>query len=266
MITIPHSILREFHSVARKLDRRRQDRTVEIAAGRSGQTLQIAGDDVVLRYHSLGRRPETRLTVPLETFADLQSRANESVVFSSNSHGQVEVSNSDDDASRVRCYPAPRPVRFPLQTPERFTPARLGLLGALAGASRVAAKDSTSRYVLNRIQLRGKAGEIVASDSRQLLKQDDFVFPWSGDVLVPRSDLYGALSALGHPNVAMARTTTHVWVKTGSWSIGLLIDSTGRFPDVAGLFERLRTLSSHLVLHPADRSILVRELSEVAWK
>src|SRR5690242_19917107 len=108
-ISIAHSILREFQAVARKLDRRRHNRTVEIMSDRSGLMLQVASDDALLRHHSPGRRPDTRLLVPLQAFNELPSRTTGSVAFRASRRGQVEVSRQEDGTARTRCYPAPKP-------------------------------------------------------------------------------------------------------------------------------------------------------------
>ena len=58
-------------------------------------------------------------------------------------------------------------------------------------AMSVMAKES-SRLALTRIQLRGSSGEVVSTDSRHMLLQTGFSFPWSGDVLVHVSGVLGA--------------------------------------------------------------------------
>jgi len=59
----------------------------------------------------------------------------------------------------------------------------------VAAAGSVAARDVTTRFVLNRIQLRGgRSGAVIASDSKQLLVQTGFAFPWSDHVLVSNAD------------------------------------------------------------------------------
>ena len=55
---------------------------------------------------------------------------------------------------------------------------------------RTAAREST-RYGLSLVQLRGRAGEVVATDGRCLLVQGGFPLPWPEDVLVPRVAAFG---------------------------------------------------------------------------
>ncbi len=88
----------------------------------------------------------------------------------------------------------PKAVEFDTVAPEearafpdepRLTPMPDGFLPALAEAIRTTAKNHI-KVGLTRILLRGKSGEIIASDGKQLLVQRGFPFPWEVDVLIPR--------------------------------------------------------------------------------
>ena len=80
------------------------------------------------------------------------------------------------------------------------------------------------------VQLRGGAGQIVATDGKQLLVQSGFPFPWSDDVLVPR------LAVFGHRDVAFDGAVRIGGVKNigvlecGPWTFWLAIDQDSRFP------------------------------------
>src|SRR5207253_3074735 len=65
------------------------------------------------------------------------------------------------------------------------------LLDALGVASATACDDST-RYALNGILLKGDGGAVVATDGRQLLVQQGFDLPWTGDVLIRRSPVFAS--------------------------------------------------------------------------
>ena len=68
--------------------------------------------------------------------------------------------------------------------------AGAGFLAALHEATRSAARDGV-RFALQRVLLSGSKGEVVASDGRQLLVQGGFSFPWTADLLVPATGLFG---------------------------------------------------------------------------
>src|SRR5438477_2353715 len=92
-------------------------------------------------------------------------------------------------------------------------------LGAFAEAVRTAARDG-GRFALTRVQLRGKAGQVVATDGRQLLVQGGFAFPWAEDLLVPAVPALGA-KELADGSVTVGRSDGHVLVAVGPWTFAL---------------------------------------------
>src|SRR5204863_9620107 len=101
--------------------------------------------------------------------------------------------------------------------PDGFTPA-------LAGAARPTPRQSI-RVALTRLQLRGKTGEVVASDARQLLVQRGFRFPWPDDVLVPRVPALAGTEVSTCAPVGVGRTPTHVIIQAAPWAFALPIDT-----------------------------------------
>src|SRR5207253_462226 len=101
-----------------------------------------------------------------------------------------------------------------------WAPQPLGLLAALGHAASTTAREGT-RYALHRLQLRGCRGEVVATDSKQLLVQGGFAFPWTDDVLVAVAGVFAAPELPCDAPVAVGRTATHVWVMVGPWSFAL---------------------------------------------
>jgi hypothetical protein len=241
MITLPSAECRELSEVFRRLGRGRvqTDVVLEWTAGRDGLTLQAVGPEVAVRHRTPGRRPEARGTGSLDSLA---------------------IPNGSTE-SNLTLRPDPRRSSKPFpEEPKRFTPVAPGLWAALAAAASATAREAESRFVLNRIQLRGGRQAIVASDSKQLLVQTGFAFPWSDDVLVPSSDIFAALAGRTPPETAVARTPGHVWIRSGPWTVALTIDSGGRFPDVDPLLVRAEKPGSELIVGEADRTRLVREI------
>ena len=261
MIEIPRSLCRDVLAVVRKLGRGRATAglSLEFIAGRTGLTIQAATPDVAIRHHTPGRRPECRLVVPLETFIKSVERNEDPVLVRSDRPEQSVPKGRRRSGPEVQRSPTPGKETFPL-LPARFKPCGSGLLAALDAASAVTARDDSSRFVLNRIQLRGRRGAVVATDSRQLLFQSGFQFPWTGDLLVPRSEVFATLAAMKAESVSVARTATHVGITAGPWTVALAIDVRGKFPDVDTLLDRIKRPASELILDPADRARLIREL------
>ncbi|HEY3789176.1 MAG TPA: hypothetical protein VGL71_09990, partial [Urbifossiella sp.] len=265
MIAIPRSHGRDLSAVVRKLgnSRAKSSPPVELVAGRNGLTIHAATEEVAVRHHTPGRRSEKRLMVPLEAFGVCAGRDEAPVTFRSGRQGRLEVEWKEQGTLKSRSYPMPVKTAKALSPPippARFTPGQSGLLEAFIAAGTAAAKEISTRYVLNRIQLRGGRGEMIASDSKQLLLQGGFTFPWSGDVLVPASEVFTALAALKLSDASIARTASHVWIAAGPWSVALAIDATGKFPDVGTLLARTKTSRSELILDSDDRARLLREV------
>jgi len=143
--------------------------------------------------------------------------------------------------------------------PKQFTPMPAALLPALHEAS-ISTIHTPNKYALNRIQLKGRAGQVIGSDSRQLLVQGGFTFPFTEDLLIPRSGLFNLPALLNESEVALGRTETHLALRVGNWSFTWLIDAKGRFPDAACLIPKPSAAKTRFELDPQDAEFFVRVL------
>ena len=105
---------------------------------------------------------------------------------------------------------------------------------------------------MNRVQLRGQAGTVVASDSRQLFQAGGFPFPFAQDLLIPRCGIFSLPPFAGAEEVGIGRTDAHVAIRLGSWTFAFLIDAEGRFPDVASIVPRPSPTATRLRLDADD--------------
>jgi hypothetical protein len=125
----------------------------------------------------------------------------------------------------------------------------------LAEATNTTDADSI-RYATNCVQLRGKAGKIVATDSRQLLVQSGFSFPWDDDLLVPRSSLFTYRQLPIDVPLCIGRSDNWLTLQTGPWTFHLAIDKERRFPRTEDLIRRPETAVTRLTIAPADAEFL----------
>jgi hypothetical protein len=130
-------------------------------------------------------------------------------------------------------------VPTPPLLPETMAEITHLVLAALHEAGRTAAREQV-RYALTRTQVRGSAGTIVATDGKQALVQGGFTFPFPEDVLVPAIPVFGCKELAGQNEVRIGMTASHLVVMAGPWTVWLLIDREGRFPDVEGAMPRSR--------------------------
>ena len=147
------------------------------------------------------------------------------------------------------------------ELPGNFKQNEAGLLKALDDAMNIVSTTAI-RYATDKVQLRGKAGEIAATDGGQLLWQSGFQFPWTEDVLVPRIKVFGCTELFGE-SVAIGKTATHVCVRSGSWTIFLPIDKEGRFPKVENVIPKMTANCTRLRLDETDAAFLAKTLSRL---
>jgi hypothetical protein len=120
--------------------------------------------------------------------------------------------------------PWPASTGTPRDVPPEF-------LAALAEAAKTTAKDA-ARFALTRVQLRGRDGQVVGTDGRQLLAWGGFHLPFPDELLVPRVPAFGLKEVQATSAVRVGRAGDHVLVEAGPWAFALEVDRAGRFPDV----------------------------------
>ncbi|HEY2784543.1 MAG TPA: hypothetical protein VGJ05_06155 [Fimbriiglobus sp.] len=134
-------------------------------------------------------------------------------------------------------YATPDPALAPPEEPTARADMPSSFLVAMHEAGRTAAREP-SRYALQRIQVRGKKGQIVGTNGKRAYLRSGFPFPFVEDVLVPAVPVFGARGLASSDRVRVGRTDTRLVVAVGPWTIGLSIDADGRFPDVSGVLPR----------------------------
>jgi hypothetical protein len=166
----------------------------------------------------------------------------------------IEQSGGSEIAGGARAdAPAPPPVPDPMA---EITPQ---FLAALHEAGRTAAREQV-RYAVTRIQVRGEGGKVLGTDGKQALILGGFTLPFTEDVLVSAVPVFGARDLADQVDVRIGKTDQHLVITAGPWTIWLLIDREGRFPDVEGAIPRSR-LATTLELDSAAALInVVQEL------
>ncbi|OAI54618.1 hypothetical protein AYO44_14640 [Planctomycetaceae bacterium SCGC AG-212-F19] len=144
---------------------------------------------------------------------------------------------------------------FP-KLPGTFVTTPPHFIKALDDAVHCAAAESV-RYATTKVQLRG-SGEIVATDSRMLLVQSGFKFPWKDNVLIPRMTLFSANVLPTVVPLKVGRTGTHVVFQAGSWTVALPADTESRFPPYDQVIPKATRTT--WAIAPADADVLIRTL------
>ncbi len=193
MITITRLLARQVRAIFKRtlnVTARRPAPVVCFRTGPEGLHIRATWSGAAAEYHIEGDLPPEEITIPLDVLAQCEGRREDEVTLERHDN-QVTVRWTDDGVPQlVQCdwleagaFPA-----FPRdQTIEAENQPRL--IAALADAMATADSEST-RYATNKIQLRGEAGNIVATDGRQLLVQRGFAFPWDEELLIPHTTVF----------------------------------------------------------------------------
>src|SRR5262249_18383622 len=115
------------------------------------------------------------------------------------------------------------------------------------------------RYALDHVQLRGQAGQLIASDGKQLLVQGGWQLPFAEDLLVPALPVFAARELAGADAVRPGRAGPWLVVEAGSWSVRLQVNAEGRFPDVQRIVPQ-GPAPTRLLLDEADAQFLLETL------
>ncbi len=242
MIVIPRGLARSFRAVARKCvsGRPRGPAPVVGLEVRSG-TLAVwtRTEDAILAYTARTRCDDGSVVVPMAVLEAVEGTGASPVELAVGPKLKGTARWADRGVPKAHPFDAVPPGKqhhLP-DPPDDWHPLPSGVLAALHECGRTAARDA-GRFALTRVQVRGTAGQVVATDGRTALVWGGFAFPFADDVLVPAVPAFGARELGGEREVRLGRTVTHVVVGAGPWQVFLPIDRTGRYPDVAGIVPR----------------------------
>jgi hypothetical protein len=214
-------------------------------------------------FRQPGQWPLETLAIPLAALADFEGRNDALVTLER--HGSGILVRCDDGAlPREMEYEAKDNAALPTfpDVPGNLVSNEPGFLKALADASQCTAREAI-RYAVNHLQLRGKSGQLVATDGRQLLVQSGFHFPWEEDVLVPALSVFGCRDIPQDVSVGIGRTDNHVALQAGPWSFFLPIEKEGRFPRTEDVIPNESSFSSRWSIDPTDAVFLDKALQRL---
>jgi hypothetical protein len=267
MISISRRLAKQLRTVLRRALAGRPRHSwspILLQAGATGLCIQLNDPEVSIEYREPGVLAEERILLPAKALDDFQGAADSLVELQATSAGACVASWTDAGVPLANEYDVIDPEKvgvFPA-TPESFVSLEPDFLKALHEASATAARDQ-SRYALRRLQLRGAAGEVIATDGRQLLIQGGFSFPWKDDVLIPAVGVFGGHDLTSEGPIEIARSDTHVVVRMARWSFYFAIDAGGRFPDVHCIVPAPADACTTWRLESEDGAFLARALPKL---
>jgi hypothetical protein len=269
VIQIPRSLAQQVRAVFRRLARKSTltfDPVVSFEAGPEGLHVRLHNTEVTAEFHQPGALARDSVTIPLDALAEFEGRKKD-VVTLEQSGSAVQASWQDGVVPQVREYPAPEQAKVsaipdhPRETVTNEAEFFKAMMDAVNSAS-----DDAVRYALNRVQLRGKSGEIVATDGRQLLVQSGFQFGWTDDVLIPASAVFACRELPQQESVAIGKSKTHVTMTAGAWTLHFPIDTASRFPKTEQVIPSLTGAVHGARIDPADSKFLTQALPRLPGK
>lgn len=268
MITITRSMARLVRAVFRKalgMTARRRQPVVLIQSGAEGLHFKATYNDVAVEYRVPSQYPVESLTIPMELLQDCEGAKDDPVQIQQCGQGMIEAQWRHGSAAQKKRYDFRNPEEvlqgFP-SSPAELSENPPRLLAALRDASDTSNPDPL-RYATHRLQLRGAAGTVGATDGHHLLVQGGFVFPWTEDLLIPANKVFGARELAQPETVYIGHTEDRVSLVVGDWTFHFAIDKEGRFPRLADHIQPALLAKSRLKLSVADMGYLAQALDRL---
>jgi hypothetical protein len=268
LIEIPRALARQFRALLRRLVAPGGPRgpcpIVSIHAGHEGLTIQAELEEAAVCYRHPGSFSAGSIAFTADALAAFEGRDDTPVTLEQVAKKEGRACWSEAGVVRNEAFAIPNVKGLPTY-PEllrKLTPAGEGFLAAMSEAVQTAAREA-ARPSLTRILLRGRTGEVIATDGRQLMVQRGFTFPWQEDVLVPALPVFANKGLPVEESVGIGRTADHVAIGVGSWTFALKIDKDARFPEYRDVLPRQRSSSCRLLLDPEDAGVLLNALPKM---
>jgi hypothetical protein len=263
VIILPRPVARQFRVFLRRCLQPpgpHQPPLIRLHVGPHGLEMIASQQECVIVYQQPGKCACETLFFPADVLADMEGKDG-SVTLEATGESKGEARWDDAGIPRSRPFDTVKPERLAEvpALPAHFQPIEPVFLHALAEATRTTAHDRL-RYALTRIQVRGRLGQLVATDGRQLLLQSGFSLPWSEDVLIPALPLFVSRDLPKDGPLAIGRTDKHVSLRSGPWTFHLEIDTDGRYPNAESVIPKVDPSASRLHLCEDDARFLVHVL------
>ena len=220
---------------------------------KNGLFMHVRQEEYAILYHHPDVRGKGVFAFPASVLGLMEGRTADPVEISLQRPDLAQARWTDRGTPRSVEIPLLEPglVAIPPELPREFTPLPMHFMPALYEASRTAATQDT-KYIVTKVQLRGKSGTIVSTDTRQLLVQGGYEFPFKEDLLLPKCEVFGLQPLHTYEDVGIGRTETHVAIRIGPWTFVFTLAKEGRYPDTTQIIPRSSRTAAYFRLHPND--------------
>ena len=257
MVFLERRIVQLFRAAVKRCTERPTTRAdqvpVQIRLTPDGLQMHASMPDVTVIYSQPEPVGNDVFTFPLSRLGEWEGRTADLIEIGRVSPDLASVRWPERGRQRQMEIPLLEPETMsPLpELPKKFTAMPSDFLQSLYDVSQTTA-DEPTKYLVNRVQFRGKHGTIAGTDTRQLLVCGGFKFPFTEDLLLPRATVFGLPPFRQAEDVGIARTAKHVAIRVSPWTIVFRIDTDGRFPDFAAIVPRPSNSNMRLRLAAED--------------
>jgi hypothetical protein len=264
MLSITRALAHKLHTVFRQVLRAGAQTSalpIVLQADSSGLTVRCQGSEMAAAYHEPGSFPSETIVLPEEALKDCAGRTPSDVTFEEAGSGEVHVQWDMEGFTRNKNYRAIAPESLPPwpQMSAHLEAYPPDFLPALHEAAKTTA-DNSGRYIMDRVQLRGTAGEIIGTDGKELFIAGGFPFPWTEDLLVPPLTVFDNRILRSDSPAEVGHTDTHLCIRTEGWTFYLTLDRKSRYPDVDAVLRPLSQHTTRWLIGPEDADLLKRVL------
>jgi hypothetical protein len=266
LIELPRYLARNFRAVLRKSVLLHAPRTtvtgITLQTGADGFIMRASQLDVAVEHRLGGNFAPDHLVVPSNAFADFEGTDALPVCLERSSKGVTArwTERGVPRCQEYECSAKDKPPDWPPVPPQLAT-LPPDFLHALDDAMHTASRESF-RYATHRVQVRGSAGQLIATDGRQLLIQSQFQFPFKEDLIVPQVLAFGSNCLPQDKLVQIGRTAKFLTIQVGFWTFHLAIDAQARFPRTEEVIPKAKPVTIFQVAQ-AEREFLLQVLPKL---
>jgi hypothetical protein len=268
MTNIPRSAVRAFRAVVHKgVAGRAREPAPPVVLIPDGEavTMLVHLPSISIAYRvPTGQPGAAPMVLPMAAFEAVVGAGHDPITLEPKGKLRAELHWNDRGQGKTQAVELERfdsAHELPAE-PTAFAPMPAEFLAALHEAGRTTGA-ANGRYALDRIQMKGKNGTVVASDGHRAYLHGGFRFPFKEDLLIPALPVFGTAELAKETDIGLGRTDTHMVVRLGPWTFYLVLDVTGRYPDVASVVPKAVAADTILEFDDLDARELLAALPKL---
>lgn len=268
MIHLPRRLVRQIGTLLRRIKYRRSTagfrQHMLLQTDNQFLTLRALTDELGIEWRIPCTAPPHTWYLPLELFETTGGKRHDYVTLTISTNQRVKARWTEQGIPQARDFELLVRDDLP-EFPERPTTwhtLETHFWSGLQAAMPCVDHEST-RYALGCFQLRGSAGQLIATNGKELLIQGGFSFPWTDDVLIPANRLLGCADLAQEGNPRLALHEDWLVLKLGDWTLWNKIRKEARFPQTQDIFPSSLAITTRLHLDQTDAQFLNKALDSL---